>query len=201
MGRYRVVGYYDMRPVDWASGKRVPLSPGEGHVCDRCGAEHAVVYEVEDTEGNGTYRVGSSCAKASFGFEPDREGKLVVKAAKERAAAELDAVRQEMIREGAALIAGEVSHLAAPDCVPDRSSYPGTTAWRCGDGVALAAHGRSDVEARAMAHKSWVENRVRERVPAEWGSIGVLYRPGTRDKTQILMSRKAVDLAVRALVG
>jgi len=36
--KFRIVGYRDLRPVDWLSGKRMPLDPGEGHTCDRCGA-------------------------------------------------------------------------------------------------------------------------------------------------------------------
>jgi hypothetical protein len=31
----KVIGYRDLRPVDWASGKRMPLEAGAGHRCDQ----------------------------------------------------------------------------------------------------------------------------------------------------------------------
>lgn len=36
---FKVIDYYDMRPLDWLSGKRMLLEPGAGHLCDRCGAK------------------------------------------------------------------------------------------------------------------------------------------------------------------
>jgi hypothetical protein len=43
--------------------------PGEGHICDRCAREHAVIYELFDDSTGKTYSVGSGCAKQSYGFD------------------------------------------------------------------------------------------------------------------------------------
>jgi len=196
--RFRIVGCRDLRPVDWLSGKRMPLDPGEGHTCDRCGAEHAVIYSVEDTdsETGRRYEVGSSCAKKQFGFDVDREARTLVKEARVRAEAELDAVRQEAIGRSVSEIVADVRGLAVPAPVADTERYPGTTAWRVGDGMALAAHGRSDAEARQLASRSYYENRIRERVPAEWSNVSVRLHQGDKSRTEISMARKAAMLAL-----
>jgi hypothetical protein len=171
--RFRVVNYRDLRPVDWLSGRRMPLAPGEGHACDRCGAEHAVIYTVEDGETGRRYEVGSSCAKKQFGFDADREAKSLIREARERAAAELDAARQEIVVRAVSQIVDEVGGLIVPSPVADTLRYPGTTAWRAGDGLALAAHGRTDAEARQMAELDYLEKRIRERVPPGWSGVEV----------------------------
>ena len=195
---YKVIDYYDLRPLDWLTGKRMPLGPGEGHVCDRCGAEHAVVYVVEDSDTGKTYRVGSSCAKANFGFivTEDLEAKKLVKSSKQRDAEMLDAKRQAAVEELADTLASEISQLPVPECTSDTTTYHGTTAWKCGDGCkALASYGRTDAEACEIAVKDWTEHRVREGIPVEWDEILILYRPGHRDKTKISMARKVLALA------
>jgi hypothetical protein len=71
--KMKVVGYVDLRPVNWFTGKREPLPAGEGHVCDRCGAVHALVYTLLDTESKEEFKVGSGCAQRAFGFDPDKD--------------------------------------------------------------------------------------------------------------------------------
>lgn len=198
---YRVVGYRDLRPVDWASGKRMPLPAGEGHVCDRCGAEHAVVYAVLDDETGKTYQVGSSCARRQFGFDVDRASRSLVKEARARTESELDAARQLAAAEVADAAVARLSGAAVPELVADRDRYPGTVAWRCGDALALAAHGRTDAEAREMAVREWVCRRVSELVPTEARDAELLRRPGTKDRTRTLFRQKVEDLAVPRLLG
>lgn len=192
-----VVDYYDMRPVDWVSGKRLSLSPGEGHICDRCEAEHAVVYVVQDTETGKEYRVGSSCAKAQFGFEVDKqeEAKALVRTYKQKAAAELDAARQKMVAEAAEVVASEVSQLPVPEPIADTVSYPGVVCWRVGDSPALV-RGRSDEETKLVALRGWIEHRVAERVPPEWNKVEILTHPGTRDRDKTTMGRKLSRMVV-----
>lgn len=196
---FRVVGYRDLRPLDWLSGKRMPLEPGEGHVCDRCGAEHAVVYEVLDDETGKHYAVGSSCAKRQFGFEPskDKEAKSLIRAAKDAEAEELESARQAAVTQAAIEAADAVSRLRPPEPVADRERYPGAVAWRVGDGIALAAHGRTDAVAVTMALHDYYEHRIREILPAEWDKIYVRLRAD--GKTTISMSRKAEMLALAKL--
>lgn len=198
---FRVKGYRDLRPIDWMSGKRMPLAPGEGHICDRCGAEHAVVYEVRDEETGKEYAVGSSCAKKQFGFEftQDKEAKKLVKTAKAEEADRVDAARQVAVRQAAAEVAQAVSRMQPPAPVADSVRYPGAVAWRVGDGIALAAHGRTDDEAVAMARQDWYEKRIMELIPTEWDKITLLLHPGDRSKHTTSMRRRARDLALKQI--
>jgi hypothetical protein len=195
----RVIKYYDLRPVDWASGKRLPLEAGAGHACDRCGAEHAVVYVVEDEATGKTYSVGSTCARSQFGFDANAEARELIRDSKKRAAAELDQLRQSMVEDFVPKITLEISRIPIPDFVVDLEGYPGATCWRCGDSMALAAHGRTDQEAQAVSFQGWVQNRIREAIPTEWYQIDVLHDPRSRSKTKISMGRKAEMLALAYL--
>jgi hypothetical protein len=199
----KVVGYRDLRPVDWVSGKRMPLEAGEGHVCDRCGAEHAVVYEVLDTDTGKRYAVGSTCAQKQFGFEvgKDAEAKAIVKKAKERDAAELDDARQRMVTEAAHAIAREVSGLSIPEFVRDETTFKGTTCWKIGDSKALASFGRSDADTQKVALEGWFAIRVKERTPDGWNAPLVKLRPGSREKNVISMRQKTDMLAMAALTS
>jgi hypothetical protein len=71
--RLKVVGYKDLRPIDWFTGKRVALAKGEGNICDRCGAEHAFVFTLQDLDSHETFKVGSGCAKRAFGFDAEKD--------------------------------------------------------------------------------------------------------------------------------
>jgi hypothetical protein len=186
-----VVGYRDLRPVDWASGKRLPLEAGEGHLCDRCGTEHAVVYDVQDTESGKIYQVGSTCAKKQFGFDVVEEARELVRASKKQDAAELDAIRQQMIVDEIPRIDLAISRLKIPDFVEDHKSYPGATCWRFGDSMALATRGQNDQEAKNIAFKDWVIHRIRDSIPPEWYNIEVLYDPKSRSRTMMSMGRRA----------
>lgn len=185
----RVVGYRDLRPVDWASGRRVPLEPGEGHLCDRCGAEHAVVYELLDEVTGKHYAVGSTCAKRQFGFDVERDAaaRSLVRKAKDAAAAELYDARQTMVAEAAARLSREVSALPLPEFVRDSK--------------ALASFGRSDAETQRVALEAWFLSRVRERIPGGWFNISVRRPPGSRSKSSLDMGNRTVMLALSDLAS
>lgn len=197
---FRVVGYRDLRPIDWLSGKRMPLEPGAGHVCDRCGAEHAVVYEVDDTDTGKHYSVGSSCAKRQFGFDASKEARALVKKAREQDEVLIDARRQEEVERFVAVAAEELDRLVVPEAVADRDKYPGAVAWRVGDSMALATHGRTDEEAVKYATKGWYENRIVERRPPEWIRVELLLYPG-RSRDKISMAWKAAMLLQQKFTG
>lgn len=198
---FRVVGYRDLRPLDWVSGKRMPLAPGEGHICDRCGAEHAVVYEVRDEETGKEYAVGSSCAKQQFGFEftKDKEAKQLVKAAKAEEADRVDAARQVAVLQAVAEVVQAVSRMQPPAPVANAVRFPGKVEWRIGDSWALETLGRTGDEAKAIALRDWYENRIVERLPAEWDKISMLLHPGERSKQTVSMRRRARDLALKQI--
>lgn len=65
----------DLRPIDWVSGKKMPLSPGEGNICMRCGREHAICYHVQETtpKNEKMWIVGSGCGpKILAGWTPEK---------------------------------------------------------------------------------------------------------------------------------
>lgn len=73
---FELISITDLRPIDFDTGKRVPLDAGEGHECDRCGKLHAVIWKImETTPGNeGIWNVGSTCGpKVLDGWKPERK--------------------------------------------------------------------------------------------------------------------------------
>jgi len=114
--RYRLVGYHDLREWDEVFEGRVPLVPGTGNFCDRCGLEHAKVYEVEDREKGAVFAVGSTCVKRIFaGIDP--EGKELRRARKEyrdQRDEALEALHEEAVLE----VAGRVL-ARLPEVLPE----------------------------------------------------------------------------------
>lgn len=192
----RVVGYRDLRPLDWVSGKRMPLAPGEGHLCDRCGREHAVLYEVLDDVTHKTHVVGSGCAQKQFGFDvaKNEDAKTLVKQARLASELELDARRHQLVGEKTEEILAEVSALVVPEPVVEhREGKPDVV--HVGDELAYV-NGRSHDETLRVATRGWFRMRVSERIPAEWESASVSQRPPARTARDlrhvISMSRRVV---------
>lgn len=198
---YKIIGYQDLRPIDWVSGKRMPLSPGEGHICDRCGAEHAVVYTVLDTNTNKQYDVGSGCATQQFGFEISKqdEAKKLVKSEKMRAEQVIDDARQEAVVLATENIFQALKTLTVPKPSADTTRYPGRVAWRIGDGIAIAASGRGDTETKQVALQDFYDRRIQEMVPPEWTKIYLRLYPEGRSKDEIAMTRKVTMLVLGKL--
>jgi hypothetical protein len=200
--RYRVVDYYDLRPLDWMSGKRRPLEPGEGHVCDRCGAEHALVYVVEDTTTHKQYNVGSGCAKQSFGFDPsqDKEARAIVKGKQRVADEQVNDRRLDAATELANKIAEEVGRLRRPEVVLERevpSKYPSFAGqkirvYKVGADVEVEDWEQSGEakwntrQAEELAIYRWVANRIAERIPSDWPFMTVYLNPSKPRSTTTL---------------
>ena len=64
---WRIHSIEDMRPIDWDTGKRVPLEAGSGATCERCGKEHAIVYHMEHKKTGQHTCVGSGCGPGMAG--------------------------------------------------------------------------------------------------------------------------------------
>ena len=210
--RYRVVDYYDLRPVDWLSGKRMPLEPGEGHTCDRCGAEHAVVYVVEDTITHKHYSVGSGCAKQSFGFDPalDKDARAIVRSKKKVEEVAVNDQRLAAASEKVNEIVSEVSKLSRPEIgiheyVSKWAHFPGQLirVFRMGDAEAEEWQpGKTedwhDRQTRELAEYRWLSNRIMERVPAEWSQVSVFTNPNRTLQTSLL-SEVCIGMARKKL--
>ncbi len=69
---YKLIAVYDIREIDEFTGERIPYTAGEGNICDRCGREHAKVYEVEREQDRKLFTVGSTCCKKLFNWEPEK---------------------------------------------------------------------------------------------------------------------------------
>jgi hypothetical protein len=133
----------DLRPIDWFTGKRLPLTIEELAECHRCGRKHAVVWKVEVTEHGKaphTFNVGSSCGKKMIaeGLLPDLEPASVKAARKAARTKNTDAKRAEVekhARRVGALVAA--LDMPAPTCTARRiKKFAGgldLDAWACGD--------------------------------------------------------------------
>jgi len=200
-----VVGYRDLRPLDWLSGKRMPLPPGEGHICDRCGAEHAIVYEVEDDTTGKVYAVGSGCAKQQFGFEPDKteEAKRFIKAVKKQIAADLHAKRYAAITEQARQIVDQVVGLVVPTITRETSTnkYTGRDEiwWACQDNRHLQLGYEAEEAARGMVVSGWFRNRVEELVPGEWKDVVIGNNPDNPRSHAVAMFHLCAARAMKTL--
>ena len=71
-GEYKIVGYEDRRPIDFATGKRMPGDPDDAVSCHRCAKQHWRVFHVQGPHGG--FKVGEVCAKQMLeGFDPTGE--------------------------------------------------------------------------------------------------------------------------------
>jgi hypothetical protein len=211
---YTVIDYYDLRPLDWVSGKRMPLEPGEGHVCDRCSAEHAIVYVVEDLTTHKTYSVGSGCAKASFGFDPasDKQAKRIVANKKQEAAILVSERRLEEVMKLAEDIAAEVKRLPRPpiehlgDLPSKYPHYPGQLirTFRMGEVTAEEWQqkddsGWHDSKTIELLTMRWLGNEIASRLPLEWKSLTVPMDPSRPRKRIVPMYDACRSAAWRLL--
>lgn len=100
---WRLVRVFDVRPIDWATGKRAAVSSVDEDLlpnCHRCEKKHAKVYEI--TDGRRNLNVGSGCVKKiANGWEPRAEE---IKAARAADAAHVKALRAEKVEQFAAPI-------------------------------------------------------------------------------------------------
>jgi hypothetical protein len=214
MSKYRVIDYYDLRPVDWLSGKRLPLEPGTGHVCDRCGAEHAVVYVVEDTESGRTYRVGSGCATQSFGFDPEKndEAKRLIKTAKEETAKRINAARLEAVDTLAKEIFKAIQTTARPPVVFQGDApfkyahFPGqlVRTFTMGDVESTelqpsSGGGWHDGQTVDLLLHRWISARIEESIPEEWQKIDVSPYPDRPRKNVTSMALECGNRVRRML--
>jgi hypothetical protein len=148
--KMEVVGYIDLRPVNWFTGKREPLTFGEGHICERCGAKHAVVYTLLDTESKEQFKVGSGCAQRAFGFDPDKDPlvRKTIKAEKQRIEKEMARLQDKIVSDIASAIVKEVIDLSLPPIEwikYDQDSYGYNAKWKMGDAT-VWGHGLKSID-------------------------------------------------------
>lgn len=106
---FQLLNVRDVRPVDWSTGKRLPVDADLLPECVRCGRRHAVVWTLRELPSGRTLTVGSGCGPKLLaeGLLPGVDLPAVA-AAKKLAAAEVRAIR----RAGAEARALELAALA-----------------------------------------------------------------------------------------
>lgn len=194
----KVIGYKDLRPFDWVSGKRMPLEPGAGHICDRCQREHAIVYTLLDTDTNKQYDVGSGCAKQSFGFDPskDKEAKLLEKNEKSEKEKIIVETRLKVVEELLGSIIETLLKAEVPEVNLSNSEKYKTEIVTIGDSKAYVSH-RTREETIKVATITWFDNRIVELIPEQWKNYDVPAHPGSTSKSKTSMFELTRRLAAR----
>lgn len=180
--RLTVIGYKDLRPIDWFTGKRVPLAKGEGNICDRCGAEHAIVFTLRDLDSNEEWKVGSGCAKRSFGFDPEKdvEAKRLMKEADREAERRRVKELEAIIERHTADLVKVVGAIPMPAArLMESKPFPGyegakprvSEKWGMGDATVwrhnvFAGEPLSGERSQTLM-QLWAEKRAIEHAPAE----------------------------------
>lgn len=164
----------DLRPIDWYTGKRLPLTINELAECHRCGRKHAIVWTVEVTEPGKPPRVfdvGSSCGKkmVAEGLLPDLEPasvKAARKAARNRNTATKRAEVEKHARRVGTLVAA--LDMPAPTCTARRiKKYAGgldLDAWACGDISTTTGAGTCDDGMKRQLADMWRRARAAELI-------------------------------------
>lgn len=194
----RLLEYYDLREFDFDTGRYIPLSPGTGAICQRCGREHAKVYVVLTVEGT-EKSVGSGCCKRAFdGWEPSKDE---IKTARAAFRSKRDAARVARLEELAAPITAALERVTIPEWqeLGDRTSKFGRTQIQMGDPVLDvvvwadasdfdAEHRAAFRERRDVYAQSWMRKYAEARLPV----------PEARGFSAHEIQRKAVSDAIGA---
>lgn len=184
---YILTAVYDLREIDEFTGERIPLEPGQGNICNRCGREHAKVYEVKREQDGKEFTVGSTCCKRLFGWEPEKEEtrrleKEARKLAENRAYQRLLAIATPMAEEVKALPLPRIIELEErEEAARSRYAYIQIIWGAEGSKVkvwGLKSEGLTN-ERRNCFYSSWKAEQARNRVD-------VLY-PGDFKKQYKLM--------------
>lgn len=159
---WKLVRVYDLREVDFFTGKKIPLGEGEGNECNRCGKLHAKVYVVTDSVR--TLSVGSTCVKhACNGWEPTaqelKSARTQAKEASEaRREATLVALAQPLADAIKGLVVPEPKLLKKVDYDSGVSSY----VWGEEDGLTIRTFDAGPLNAERLNcfREHWLESRV-----------------------------------------
>ena len=206
-----VVGYADLRPVNWFTGKRepprgaplrgAPLAGGEGHICDRCGAEHAVVYTLLDTDSKEQFKVGSGCAQRAFGFDPDKDPlvRKTIKAEKQQIEKEMKRLHDQTVSDAAFIISREVVDLPVPPIQwikLDRDSHGYNIKWGMGDtrvwGHGLKSPDEIPGERLDCLVRSFFTDQAVERLPEP-------YKSARSSSPEDVLARRIIQEVMRLL--
>jgi hypothetical protein len=198
-----VVGYYDLRPVDWVSGKRMPLEGGEGHICDRCGALHAIVWCLKDVNSQEIFKVGSGCAKKSWGFDPseDAKGRALVKEVARDVDRQLFERRVGEAEQVAGVIINSFRGVNPPPSIFEEVSSSSDTikgkVW-VGDSYAYWQTFNTKENAYKVALSGWYDNRIKEMIEPKLKNV-LITDPDSKPKRSVAMADEIHRLVRRII--
>lgn len=171
----RLIEIDDRRPIDWASGKRMPACEDDLEPCMRCGKLHAITWVVED-DSKKLWHVGSTCAQHLFGGWTPEKGE------KKSAMASLRKKEDEMMEAEKArlveVIASRVvpREMATPSLRETLSS--GVELWDVeGEGVWVRKDWGETLESprvKDMFKSTFIRALVREAADGVEGEAGML---------------------------
>ena len=195
---YKLIAVYDIREIDEFTGERLPLLAGEGNICNRCGREHAKVYQVRREQDGKEFTVGSTCCKKLFGWEPEKEEarrleKEARKLAQDRAYQRLLVI--------ATPIAEEVKALPLPRIIEleRRDGHIPQTVWGAeGSKVKVWGLTRDGLtnERRDCFISSWMQEQARKRLEALYPPTSTLMMEDAN-----YQKRTKVSQIVREMLG
>lgn len=167
---YKLTGIIDLREKDDWTGEIYALQAGMGNICDRCGREHAKVYQVVRTDDGREFNVGSTCCKHLFGgWEPEKAAianakKAAKKQAEEKANQRLLSIVTPIIEEVAALTMPRIIVLEER-----ADAYITTVIWGVEGSKVKAWGSKQDgltSERRDCLKQAWMKEQVHNRIAA-----------------------------------
>lgn len=177
---YKLTAIIDLREVDEWTGEIYALQVGQGNICDRCGREHAKVYQVVRQDDGKEFNVGSTCCKHLFGgWEPE---KAVIASAKKAAKKQAEEKANQRMLAIVSPIIEEVFTLSMPRIIvleerPD--AYNTTVVWNV-EGSKVKAWGlKSDGltnERRTTLKQAWLKEQAHNRIEALYPDANQCYK-------------------------
>lgn len=157
----------DLRPIDWVSGKRVPIHTDEMAECHRCGRRHAIVWTVEvvaDGQAPKVFDVGSRCGArmVSEGLLPELDP-ASVKAAKKSARQVAREARQAEVEQHARRVGEALRRMHAPKIERTRCRWDKYASgiqldeWDCDGQKSTCPTGTDMSSVRAALLRRWHE--------------------------------------------
>ena len=167
---YKLTAIIDLREKDDWTGEIYALQAGQGNICDRCGKEHAKVYQVVRVDDGKEFNVGSTCCKRLFdGWEPE---KVAITAAKKAAKKQAEEKTHQRMLDIVAPIIEEVSALKMPrvTILEEREErYCTTIIWGV-EGSKAKVWGTKQEgltsERRETLKDAWMKEQLHKRISA-----------------------------------
>lgn len=171
---YKLTAIIDLREKDDWTGEIYALQVGQGNICDRCGREHAKVYQVVRVDDGKEFNVGSTCCKHLFGgWEPE---KAAIAQAKKSAKKQAEEKSHQRMLDIVAPLIDEVRSLKMPRIVvleEREDRYHTMVIWGVEGSKVKAWGSKQDgltSERRNTLREAWMKEQLHNRISALYDS-------------------------------